>query len=281
MKTLFIAVTIIASSSFFAQSSTLTDPIFSGSNSSNKWILTTPVSTAPGDLHIAPKNQQGAWDFSKQTIFFSNGCLGLGPVSVPFQNDDKILIAGNINAIQGSDINTKIGFALQDTFKNPLNGNTNPLLTIANYGMTRNDNTLSVSGYEGVNFFTNMKSQMRILNTGEVLIGRNSLPTAFPNYKLYVQGGILATEVRVSLGSNWPDYVFNKDHKLTPLDEVEKYINENGHLSNTPSASTIKEEGINVSEMIRIQQEKIEELTLYIIEQNKRIKALESKSNSN
>ena len=281
MKTLFITVAMFTSSSFFAQSSTLTDPIFSGSNSSNKWILTTPVSTAPGDLHIAPKNQQGDWDFSKQTIFFSNGCLGLGPVSVPFQNDDKILIAGNINAIQGSDINNKIGFAIQETFTNPLNANTNPLSTIANFGMTRNDNTLSLSGWLGINFFTDMKSQMRILNDGKVLIGRNNTPTAFPDYKLYVQGGILATEVRVSSSSNWPDYVFSKDHQLTPLDEVEKYINENGHLSNTPSASTIKEQGINVSEMIRIQQEKIEELTLYIIEQNKRIKALESKSNNN
>ena len=89
------------------------------------------------------------------------------------------------------------------------------------------------------------------------------------NYNLFVKGGILTEEVRVSLQSIWADYVFLKDYKLPTLDEVETYIKEKGHLRNVPSAKEIKENGIELGEMSKIQQEKIEELTLYLIEQNK------------
>lgn len=99
-------------------------------------------------------------------------------------------------------------------------------------------------------------------------------------YNLFVKGGILTEEVRVSIANTWADYVFNKDYFLKPLSEVEKFIKENGHLPNVPSAKQVKEEGIELGEMAKIQQEKIEELTLYIIAQNKRIEALEAKMNN-
>jgi trimeric autotransporter adhesin len=101
------------------------------------------------------------------------------------------------------------------------------------------------------------------------------------NYTLFVKGGILTEEMRVSLSSTWADYVFAKDYNLKPLSEVEQFIIKNKHLPNVPSAAQVKEEGINVGEMAKIQQEKIEELTLYIIAQNKRIEALEAKMNTN
>lgn len=88
-------------------------------------------------------------------------------------------------------------------------------------------------------------------------------------YQLFVKGGILTEEVRVSLANTWADYVFNKNYSLKPLAEVEKYINDYGHLPNVPSAAQVKEEGIELGNMAKIQQEKIEELTLYIIQQNK------------
>ncbi|WP_296143208.1 hypothetical protein [uncultured Flavobacterium sp.] len=94
------------------------------------------------------------------------------------------------------------------------------------------------------------------------------------NYNLFVRGGILTEEVRVNLQSNWADYVFSSDYKLKTLDEVESYITKNGHLENVPSAKKVKEEGIELGEMLKIQQEKIEELTLYLIQQNKEIKEL-------
>ena len=122
---------------------------------------------------------------------------------------------------------------------------------------------------------------------GKVGIGGNSTtgfgnyPTTasgvnVSNYQLFVKGGILTEEVRVSLASSWADYVFNKDYKLKPLSEVEKFIKENGHLPNVPSAAQVKDEGIEIGNMATIQQEKIEELTLYIIEQSKEIEKLKT-----
>jgi hypothetical protein len=89
------------------------------------------------------------------------------------------------------------------------------------------------------------------------------------NYKLFVKGGILTEEVRVALATTWADYVFNKDYKLPTLEAVEKQIQDKGHLFNVPSAAQVKQDGIELGEMAKIQQEKIEELTLYIIQQNK------------
>lgn len=105
------------------------------------------------------------------------------------------------------------------------------------------------------------------------------------NYKLAVGGKIIAEELKVQLQAQWPDYVFSKYYNLPTLAEVEKQIQEKGHLSNMPSAEEVNCEGFEVGELTRLQQEKIEELTLYIIElnkkleeQEKRLKALESKN---
>lgn len=93
-------------------------------------------------------------------------------------------------------------------------------------------------------------------------------------YQLFVKGGILTEEVRVHLKNGttpWADYVFADDYKLASLPEVEKYIAANGHLPNVPSAKQVKQEGIELGDMARIQQEKIEELTLYAIAQDKQL----------
>ncbi len=116
--------------------------------------------------------------------------------------------------------------------------------------------------------------------TGFGTIPANAGGVSVANYSLFVKGGILTEEIRVALSTTWADYVFAKDYNLKPLSEVETFINTNGHLPNVPSAKQVKEEGINVAEMATIQQEKIEELTLYIIAQNKRVEALEAKMNN-
>ena len=84
------------------------------------------------------------------------------------------------------------------------------------------------------------------------------------------QGLLNVREVKVDLES-WPDYVFEKSYKLTPLIEVEKFIKLNGHLPNVPSAKTIESEGVKLGEMNKLLMEKVEELTLYLIEQNKKL----------
>ncbi len=89
-------------------------------------------------------------------------------------------------------------------------------------------------------------------------------------------GTIYGTEIQIKLRGEFPDYVFKEDYKLMSIDSLESYIENSKHLPNVPSADELKGE-IALGEMTRIQQEKIEELTLYIIELKKRIDALESK----
>lgn len=88
-----------------------------------------------------------------------------------------------------------------------------------------------------------------------------------------VEGGILTEKVKVALRStaNWADYVFANDYKLQPLKEVETFINENKHLPGVSSADELVKNGLDLADMQAKQMEKIEELTLYAIEQNKQI----------
>jgi hypothetical protein len=94
---------------------------------------------------------------------------------------------------------------------------------------------------------------------------------------LAVDGKITCEEVLVKLSENWPDYVFAKDYPLAPLSEVKSYIDEHQHLPGIPSAATIQDEGIELGEMQRRMMEKIEELTLYIIQLENEVKALKEK----
>ncbi len=99
-------------------------------------------------------------------------------------------------------------------------------------------------------------------------------------YRLVVQDGILCEKLKVALrstGGDWADYVFEPDYKLMPLEDVEKFTKENKHLPNVPSAEEMVKNGLDLSKTSKMFMEKIEELTLHIIELNKRINDLESK----
>ena len=111
-------------------------------------------------------------------------------------------------------------------------------------------------------------------NAGNVTIGTTTVATG---YKLSVNGKIIGTEVRVEAKANWPDYVFNADHKLLPLEDLEASINANKHLPGIPSATEVKNGGIMLGEMQTKQMEKIEELTLYMIQLNKENKELKAR----
>ncbi len=89
-------------------------------------------------------------------------------------------------------------------------------------------------------------------------------------------GMLRSRRIRVDL-ETWADYVFEDGYYLRPLSEVEFFIKVNGHLPNVPPAKEIEKEGLDLGEANRILMEKVEELTLYLIEQNKRIEELEKK----
>ncbi len=108
---------------------------------------------------------------------------------------------------------------------------------------------------------------MTLTGTGNLGIGT----TDTKGYKLGVNGAAIATSMTVKLYANWPDFVFAKTYGLRPLAEVESYIQAHSHLPEVPSAAQVAKEGINLGEMDATLLKKIEELTLYLIEQNKKL----------
>lgn len=115
------------------------------------------------------------------------------------------------------------------------------------------------------------------INGGTIGIVVNSTTemARFHENGLDIKGTILANEVRIETGWQWPDYVFDKDYELPTLEEVANHIEEHKHLPGIPSEKEVKENGIDLSEMTTKMMQKIEELTLYVIKQDKKIKELE------
>jgi hypothetical protein len=108
--------------------------------------------------------------------------------------------------------------------------------------------------------------------------GYVGIGTANPTHTLSVNGTIRAKEVIVNTG--WSDFVFEKDYKLMPFHSLEKYIKDNKHLPDIPFASEVENNGISIGEMDSKLLQKIEELTLYMIELNKKVENLQNENNA-
>jgi len=109
-------------------------------------------------------------------------------------------------------------------------------------------------------------SRLTIMDNGNVGIGTSS-PGSF---KLAVEGKIGARGIKVTSQFPFPDYVFDSDYRLRSLSSLEKYINENKHLPGVPSAEEVqKDGGVELGEMNVKLLEKVEELTLYVIQMKK------------
>ncbi|SED94875.1 hypothetical protein SAMN04487765_0890 [Tenacibaculum sp. MAR_2010_89] len=114
---------------------------------------------------------------------------------------------------------------------------------------------------------TSNVARMTIKTNGNVGIGT----TDTKGFKLGVNGKIATTEVKVASYANWSDFVFEKEYKLPTLTEVEKHIKEKGHLKDIPSAKEVEKNGFFLGEMDAKLLQKIEELTLYTLQQEKRL----------
>ncbi|MBB6129951.1 hypothetical protein [Mucilaginibacter lappiensis] len=117
-------------------------------------------------------------------------------------------------------------------------------------------------------FRTNGVDQIRINPSGNVAIGT----TDPKGYKLAVNGSVIATSMTVKVNSAWPDYVFKKDYQLPSLQDVKTYIDQNQHLPEVPSEQQIAKEGLNLGDMNKLLMKKVEELTLYLIDEHKKNK---------
>jgi len=211
-----------------------------------------------------PIIQLGASNFT----MLQNGNIGINttaPTQMVHMNNGAILLQGTVNGLGGPQI---------------LFGGTPATAQYGEWGIEY----LSVTGTQeyGLNFWKpsgshKMDGTLGGFNYGLFLnndgnIGMGVDPWKIDAaYKLSVNGAIRCTKVSVEIG--WADYVFNEEYKLMPLNELEKFVSENNHLPNIPPASEIEKNGLDLGNLQVKQMEKIEELTLYIIEMNKTMQA--------
>lgn len=110
--------------------------------------------------------------------------------------------------------------------------------------------------------------------------GYVGIATANPDAYLTVNGDVHAKSVRVDLSVPGPDYVFERDYKLPSLSVLDAFIQTNKHLPEVSSAKEMEKNGVNLGDMNMTLLKKVEELTLYVIELNKRMEQLESENST-
>lgn len=238
--------------SFISNPATATDNSFAFiNNNGGSWYWLTLI-TGEGDLSIRGSSIQygpGAW--------WNRYLKG--------NTSESFAIFANTDWSQGAGI--------------MLNGNTassgpGDVAIVAGNGGGQGGN-MSFARWNGSGWTTNMF----IDKDGKIAIG--SVPTP-AGYRLYVQEGILTEKIKVALSNdptNWSDFVFADDYDLRSINDVEEYIKKNKHLPEIPSTEEVHANGLDLAQMDAKLLQKIEELTLYIIQQQKEIEKLKAKMN--
>ncbi len=132
----------------------------------------------------------------------------------------------------------------------------------------------------GIELGTNGKTALYVGNGQNIFLGFDKTGAdkidnkLKGRYNVFVKSGVLSADYAVVPTGTWADFVFNKDYHLQPIHELELYVDSCGHLPNVPSAEEVATEGYSQHEINKALLQKIEELTLYIIEQQKEIEQL-------
>ena len=233
------------------------------------WNTVAPGMAADGTFDP----NQFAQNFTRMTIT-PLGSVGMG-TTAPAQrlhiSGGNLRIDNPISGGQGTD--GRIIFGDNNIY---ISGQNNP-----NYQGFELSNKLRIgtnfSGYNanGFELLVPGGAMIRRLSIEEKLyVGtKNRIENSMGNFTMVVEGKLGAREIEVKMGS-WADYVFEEKYNLKSLNELEDFIKENKHLPNVPSESQVIEHGFSINEMAKIQMEKIEELTLYTIQQQKLIEQL-------
>ncbi len=221
-------------------------------------------------------------------LIATNGNLGLsvaggGTVKLKFFADASLNvgIGGDATPVTNIHLNNTDGGVDSIAITNNTSGHT----STDGFVIGNNGNTAFLWNKENaaINFGTNNINRMVLNANGQLIIGTAN---TINNYKLIVEQGILTEKVKVAVKNttDWSDYVFAPNYKLMPLTSVAAYIQQHKHLPNVPSAEQVVAEGIDVATMDAKLLEKVEELTLYLIqldkennELKKRIDLLEKK----
>lgn len=216
-------------------------------------------------LAISNGNSVMLPDATPQTLTQSGNTVTLSNGGGSFTLPTTSVIAGNNATVTGT------GTTANPFVVNAIDKSIYSTNGIINAATTTNGNRIVGMNSSNI-WFKSLDTE----TNGKIYIGTNaSYPSTTGSYRLFVEGGIMTEKVKVSLRSsaNWADYVFDENYKLMPLQEVSKYVAANKHLPGVDSAKEIAENGLDLAAMQSKHMEKIEELTLYIIEQDKKIEA--------
>lgn len=145
---------------------------------------------------------------------------------------------------------------------------------VGNQGTSSSIHFLGTTDDQPLKIRTNNTEKMAILANGFVGIGTDSMPDT--DAKLGVNGAIYTTKLKVTQ-TGWADYVFAKGYDLLPIRDLENYVKTHQHLPGVPAAKEVIGKPVDVAHMQELLLKKIEELTLYIIEQQKQIDDLKKK----
>lgn len=237
-----------------------------------------------GALAVLGSSYNSHFNYSNTEDTYIRGGKLLSKVYVNEQNGGDVILGSPTTSQIGigtstpdvnarATIQTASDFTTALVIRNP--SNSIEFKTFLGGPANGNSFSMGTSGSSPIALYTNSANRIFITAAGNVGIGTDN-----PTNKLSVYGNIRSTEVIVET-ANWPDYVFNKRYQLQPLAEVEKYIQQNNHLPNIPSANEIEKSGLQLGDMQKRMMEKMEELTLYIIQQQKEIDALRKKVDLN
>lgn len=189
---------------------------------------------------------------------------------------DAFAITNNLNCSNGLFFNANGNVKIGSTVPNISDGNLQVDGNLA-FRIYNNHGTILTNDDTWDNNF--------VVKNGKTIIGNSTenyldqVATFDETYKLFVNGKMrIKEELRINQTAlPWPDYVFASDYKLMPLEEIEQHIKDKGHLPNMPNAAEVEQTGVPLATMITKQHEKIEELTLHLIELQKDIDTLKQK----
>lgn len=250
-------------------------------------VSSTDVNTFADNMgdHIATQN------IDLHNNWIVNGASGSGGIFVSTTGN-----VGINTELPQQKLHVKDGNILISRLSNRPPGSTNGSLLFGDTITTANPfgrwgiEYLDQDGVRGLNFWKTSDNIGGPLNyvlflcseEDPSLKGNVGIGTGTPTEKLTVNGKVLAREVIVSNDiRTWPDYVFAPGYEMMSLTELEAYVNEHHHLPDVPSAEEVEEQGIGLGEMNAILLQKVEEMTLRMIEMEKRIQELESQSVEN
>ncbi len=221
---------------------------------------------ADGTWAVPDAGVENYWQPSGNNIFFGNAVgIGMEPkerlsIDSPYGRPIHFHIGGsqgiNNNAWYNgtNNVRSEDGPAYQISFSN---------LNMA-FKAAENENAGSI---------VNWNEALVITQQGNVGIGTNDTKT----YKLAVKGKMIAEEIVVKYFNEWPDYVFEPTYPLMPLVELQQFVQTHHHLPDMPAAEQMAETGVPVGEMNALLLKKVEELTLYVLQQQKEIEMLKKR----